>query len=78
MSGSWIGIKVKHPELGEGKIVTDWNPGMFRQLSVELRNGKTETIGLCNTGPNPSSTKPWKWFSKRPGEKKGIWIGFGN
>ena len=72
---SWKGKKMMNPDGKIGIVALDYNPGVYRILTVKYDDGTTEDLWLANVGPNPEESRKWKWLYKDM--EKEEWIEWG-
>ena len=70
---NWKGTIVKNIKTNKIGWVTDDLNVFYRELTVMFPNKKTETIMLSNIGPNPESSKKYRYYDYENKE----WCGFG-
>ena len=73
--GSWKRKKMMNPEGKIGTVVIDYNPGVYRILTVKFDDRSVEDLWLANGGPNPEESWKWKWLHKHDGKEE--WVEWG-
>lgn len=60
-STSWTGIRVRKGER-LGTVTHDYNGFVWRNLTIKMDDGATETIRMNNKDEDPEETSEWEWF----------------